>query len=127
MKRIFPVSLHPHVLILWQDTLFPLLQFCSHPVPACVRVTGLVMTAMRGTSWTSKCWTVLLSTYILFNVFERTWESSLSGGIETSPVDEHLHPVVPDEHPPDLLLGALLLCPKLIQCPIVLPRAVCAS
>ena len=43
------------------SALLTFLQFCTNPVPACVRVTGLVMTANRGTSWTTRCWTVLLS------------------------------------------------------------------
>ena len=43
------------------SSFFTLLQFCAHPVPACVRVTGLVMTANRGTSWTPKCWTILFA------------------------------------------------------------------
>ena len=40
---------------------FTLLHLCAHPVPAYVRVTCLVMTANRGTSWTSRSWTVLLA------------------------------------------------------------------
>ena len=41
--------------------LLTLLQLCAHPVPARIRVTGLVMTAIRGTSWRSRCWTILLA------------------------------------------------------------------
>ena len=130
MKKIAPVSLHPHVPVLWQDTLFhlhsspvlrascPCMCLSDSPGDDCQSWHILDSQELDRTSFQNLSCRTFSSTYLNVLGFQVCLVVSK---LLVLPVDQYLHPVIPNEHLPDLLPEALLLGRKLL----LIPRTSC--